>query len=102
MSLELLALGAKPFDIAFNFALETEALEAEAAHGPVGLLGPGHEWVVDGNGWVDAVVVELDVGVDPRSGEAGAVEFPRTERNYHRLRRVRVRVGNGDNCGFAK
>ena len=39
-----------------------------------------------------------------RSGEAGAVEFPRTERNYHRLRRVRVRVrvGNGDNCGFAK
>lgn len=48
------------------------------------------------------MVVELDVGVDPRSGEAGAVEFPRTERNYHRLRRVRVRVGNGDNCGFAK
>ena len=40
MGLGLLALVAEPFDVAFYFALEAEALETEAAHGPVGLFGP--------------------------------------------------------------
>jgi len=82
LGLGLLALVAEPFDVAFYFALEAEALEAEAAHGPVGFLGPGHKWAVDGSGWVNAVVVELDVGVDPRAGEAGAVELAWAHRNH--------------------
>lgn len=74
-------------DVAFDFALEAEALEAKAAHGPVGLFGPRHEWVGDGDWGIDAVVVELDVGVDAGTGEAGAVELAGTERNNHCGRR---------------
>lgn len=82
----LFELGAEPLDVAFDFALETEAFEAEATHGPVGLFGPIHKWVVDRNRWVNAVVVELDVGVDARAREASAVEFAWTERNNHCVR----------------
>jgi hypothetical protein len=34
-------------DVALDPALETEALHAEAAHGPVRLMRPGEERVVD-------------------------------------------------------
>lgn len=78
-----LKLGAELVDVAFDFALEAEALEGEAAHGPVGFVGPGHEWVHDGNGWVDAVVVELDVCVEAGAGEACAVELAGPKRHYH-------------------
>jgi len=53
----------------------------------VGLLGPRHEWVGDGEWGVNAVVVELDVGVDARTREAGAVELAGAERNNHCSRR---------------
>ncbi|KAL4359799.1 hypothetical protein AHAS_Ahas08G0113500 [Arachis hypogaea] len=80
---ERLELSAEPVDVAFDFALKVEALEGETAHGPVGLSGPRHEWVGDGDRGINAVVVELDVGVDARAGEACAVELAWAKGHYH-------------------
>ena len=75
--------GAELGDAAFDAALETEALEAEPTHGPVGLVGPRHKGVGYRDRWIDPVVAELDVGVDPGAGEARAVELAWTQGHYH-------------------
>lgn len=71
-------LCAELLDASFDAALEAEASEVEAAHGPVGLFGPGHERVEDGDWWIDPAVIEFDVGVDPWTREATAVELAGT------------------------
>lgn len=50
-----------------GLALEAKALKDKAAHGPVSPFGPRREWVGDKWG-LDAVFVELDVGVEAIRG----------------------------------
>lgn len=73
----MLPLSSEALDVALDAALEAVALDAEAAHGPVGLARPRNERIRDGGRRIDSLVVELDVGVEARPRQGDAVEFPR-------------------------
>ena len=65
-------------DGALDAALQTEALHAEAAHGPVRLARPLEERVGDGRRRVDAVA-----GKEARPRQPAAVEPARSQRHHH-------------------
>lgn len=76
-------LGAELSNTAFDPALESEALHAEPAHGPVRLIGPGHKRIDHGERRIYPLIVELNVRIYSRAGKAGAIELAGTQGRYH-------------------